>query len=161
MSEAVKLQVGEVAPKFSLETTEGTVTLDGLLADASKGVIVYFYPKSGTPGCTKEACDFRDNLNSLKSAGYTVVGISGDSVASLEKFAAKQHLNFILGSDPDYEIMREWGTWGKKINYGKTFLGIIRSTFVVGKDGRIDLALYNVKATGHVARLRRDLGLAN
>lgn len=156
-----RLEVGQVAPNFTIETLDGTVNLDDLVEQATKGVIVYFYPKAGTPGCTKEACDFRDNLNSLKGAGYTVIGISADSLASLEKFKEKQHLNFILGSDPDHAIMTQWGTWGEKKNYGKTFLGIIRSTFVVDKDGKIALAQYNVKATGHVARLRKALGLDN
>ena len=154
-----ELTVGQVAPDFTLETTQGPVTLSHLVAESQRGVIVYFYPKAGTPGCTKEACDFRDNLNSLKGAGYTVIGISGDKMASLEKFQAKQQLNFLLGSDPDHAIMTEWGVWGTKKNYGKTFLGIIRSTFVVGKDGRLEVVQYNVKATGHVARLRKTLGL--
>lgn len=159
MTETVKLEVGQVAPAFKLETTNGPVTLEELVGQAQEGVIVYFYPKAGTPGCTKEACDFRDNLNSLKSAGYTVIGISADSLATLEKFQRKQQLNFLLGSDPDHAVMTEWGVWGTKKNYGKTFLGIIRSTFVVGKDGKLVLAQYNVKATGHVARLRKALGL--
>ena len=154
-----KLEVGQVAPLFTIATTQGEVTLAKLVEDAAKDVIVYFYPKAGTPGCTKEACDFRDNLNSLKGAGYTVIGISADKMASLEKFQAKQQLNFLLGSDPDHAIMTEWGVWGTKKNYGKTFLGIIRSTFVVGKDGRLEVVQYNVKATGHVARLRKTLGL--
>lgn len=159
MTETAKLEVGQVAPAFNLETTKGAVTLAELVDQAQEGVIVYFYPKAGTPGCTKEACDFRDNLNSLKSAGYTVIGISADSMAALERFQEKQQLNFLLGSDPDHKVMTEWGVWGTKKNYGKTFLGIIRSTFVVGKDGKLTLAQYNVKATGHVARLRKALGL--
>ena len=154
-----KLEVGQVAPPFTIATTEGEVTLAKLVEDAAKGVIVYFYPKAGTPGCTKEACDFRDNLNSLKGAGYTVIGISGDKMASLEKFQAKQQLNFLLGSDPDHAIMTEWGVWGTKKNYGKTYEGLIRSTFVVNPDGALAQIQHNVKATGHVARLRRDLGL--
>ncbi len=158
-TQASRLEVGQVAPSFTIATTEGEVTLAKLVEDAAKGVIVYFYPKAGTPGCTKEACDFRDNLNSLKGAGYTVIGISADKMASLEKFQAKQQLNFLLGSDPDHAIMTVWGVWGTKKNYGKTSLGIIRSTFVVGKDGRLEVVQYNVKATGHVARLRKTLGL--
>lgn len=159
MSENTKLSAGDTAPSFTIATLSGEITLKALLKEAAKGVIVYFYPKAGTPGCTKEACDFRDNLNSLKSAGYTVIGISPDSLKSLQKFTDKQDLNFLLGSDPDHQVMEEWGTWGTKKNYGRTFLGVIRSTFVVGKDGKIDLAQYNVKATGHVARLRRELGI--
>lgn len=158
-SAPVRLEVGDLAPAFSIETTRGTVTLSGLVEGAAKGVVVYFYPKAGTPGCTKEACDFRDNLNSLKGAGYSVIGISADSTSALEKFQDSQQLNFLLGSDPSHQIMTTWGVWGEKKNYGRTSLGIIRSTFVVDKDGRISLAQYNVKATGHVARLRRALGL--
>ncbi len=154
-----RLTVGEMAPEFKIPTLQGEVSLSELRADAKKGVIVYFYPKAGTPGCTKEACDFRDNLNSLKGAGYTVIGISPDSIASLERFTTKQDLNFLLGSDPDHQVMTQWGVWGEKKNYGRTFLGVIRSTFVVDPDGKIALAQYNVRATGHVARLRRDLGL--
>lgn len=159
VTEPVRLQVGQIAPNFTIETTRGTTCLDDLVKEASRGVIVYFYPKAGTPGCTKEACDFRDNLNSFKSAGYTVVGISADKMSSLERFQDKQQLNFLLGSDPDHQIMTAWGVWGPKKNYGKVFVGIIRSTFVVGKDQKIVLAQYNVKATGHVARLRKALGL--
>ena len=154
-----ELTVGQVAPDFTLETTQGPVTLSHLVAESQRGVIVYFYPTASTPGCTTEACDFRDNLNSLKGAGYTVVGISADKMPALEKFAAKQSLNFPLASDPEHTVLGPWGAWGEKKNYGKIFTGIIRSTVVVGKDGTVTLAQYNVKATGHVARLRRDLGL--
>lgn len=154
-----KREVGQVAPSFTIDTPQGSVSLDQLVEQADRGVIVYFYPRAGTPGCTKEACDFRDNLNSLKGAGYTVIGISPDKIPALEKFAADQSLNFLLGSDPQHVVMEDWGAWGEKQNYGRTVVGVIRSTFVVGKDGLIALAQYNVKATGHVARLRRDLGL--
>lgn len=154
-----RLEVGQIAPQFTIETTQGVVSLDQLVQQAQNGVIVYFYPKAGTPGCSKQACDFRDNLNSLGGAGFTVIGISPDQIPALEKFAAKQSLNFFLGSDPDCAVMTDWGVWGEKKNYGRTFLGVIRSTFLVGQDGKIVLAQYNVKATGHVARLRRDLGL--
>lgn len=153
------LNVGDVAPDFSLASTEGTLVLSELLSQADQGVIVYFYPKASTPGCTTQACDFRDSLNSLRGAGYTVVGVSADSLSALEKFRDKQSLNFALASDPDHEMMEAWGAWGEKKNYGKTYEGIIRSTIVINPDGTIRLALYNVKATGHVARLRRELGL--
>lgn len=153
------LNVGDVAPDFSLASTEGTLVLSELLAQADQGVIVYFYPKASTPGCTTQACDFRDSLNSLRGAGYTVVGVSADSLSALEKFRDQQSLNFPLASDPDHEMMEAWGAWGEKKNYGKTYEGIIRSTIVINPDGTIRLALYNVKATGHVARLRRELGL--
>lgn len=159
MTDQIRLEAGQAAPQFTIDTPEGSVTLEQLLKSSDKGVIVYFYPKAGTPGCTKEACDFRDNLNSLKSAGYTVIGISPDSIAALEKFQKKQDLNFYLGSDPGHQVMLQYGAWGQKMNYGKLFTGVIRSTFVVGKDGRIELASYNVKATGHVARLRKQLGI--
>ncbi len=159
MSTDIKLEVGNTAPEFVIETTDGEVSLEELLASSGRGVIVYFYPKANTPGCTKEACDFRDNLNSLKGAGYSVIGISADRMSSLEKFKSTQELNFPLGTDPDHRVMLEYGTWGEKKNYGKVFLGIIRSTFVVGKDGKLELVNYNVKATGHVARLRKELGI--
>ena len=159
MTDQVKLQAGERAPEFTIQTLDGDVSLHELLEQSAKGVIVYFYPKAGTPGCTKEACDFRDSLGSLQSAGYTVIGISPDSLEALKKFGDKQSLSFLLGSDPDHKVMAEYGAWGQKMNYGKWLTRTIRSTFVVRKDGTLELALYNVKATGHVARLRRDLGL--
>lgn len=154
-----KLTVGEPAPDFTLDTLSGPKSLQELREGADRGVIVYFYPKAGTPGCTTEACDFRDNLNSLKGAGYTVIGISPDPISALEKFTDKQNLNFLLASDPDHEVMTEWGVWGEKKNYGRTFLGVNRSTFVLDPDGTLKLAQYGVKATGHVARLRRELGI--
>lgn len=153
------LEIGQIAPDFSLESTDGTITLSGLLAECERGVIIYFYPKASTPGCTKEACDFRDSLNSLKAAGYTVVGVSADSMSSLEKFRNKQQLNFPLASDPERTMMQAWGAWGEKKNYGRLFTGIIRSTIVVSPEGMVTLAKYNVKATGHVARLRKELGI--
>lgn len=154
-----KLTVGEVAPEFNLETLEGSLSLAGLVKNADKGVIVYFYPKAGSPGCTAEACDFRDNLNSLKSAGYSVIGISPDTIADLKEFAEEESLNFVLGSDPKHQVMDQWGTWGEKDLHGKKVVGVIRSTFVVDKNGKISLIQYNVEATGHVARLRRSLGV--
>ncbi|WP_043535568.1 peroxiredoxin [Actinomyces polynesiensis] len=153
------LTTGEQAPDFTLESTRGTVTLSGLVADSDRGVIVYFYPKASTPGCTTEACDFRDNLNSLRGAGYTVVGVSPDALPALEHFTQEQHLNFPLASDPTHAVLERWGAWGEKKNYGRTYEGVIRSTVVVAPDGTVALAQYNVKATGHVARLRRELGL--
>ncbi len=155
----IRLEERQQAPQFTLPTLDGDVSLAELLDESTNGVIVYFYPKAGSPGCTTEACDFRDSLNSLKGAGYRVIGISPDSIAALEKFANKQDLNFSLGSDPDHKVMSEYGTWGEKKNYGRTFVGVIRSTFVVNKDGTLKLAQYNVKATGHVARIRKALGL--
>ena len=154
-----QLHVGDKAPDFTLETTQGTLSLHDLLGRARVGVIVYFYPKASTPGCTKEACDFRDHFNSFKAQGYEVIGVSADSMKALENFSQKQSLNFPLASDPDKTMLAEWGAWGEKKNYGKIFLGIIRSTIVLDTSGVVTHALYNVKATGHVARLRRDLGL--
>ncbi|KTF03409.1 putative peroxiredoxin [Trueperella bernardiae] len=155
----VRLTVGQQAPDFTLDTVNGPVTLSQEIERAEQGVIVYFYPRAMTPGCTTEACDFRDSENSLKSAGYTVIGISPDSVDSIRKFVDKESLNFPLASDPDKAVMKEWGAYGKKMNYGKEVEGVIRSTVVVGKDGKVVLPLYNVKATGHVARVRRELGV--
>lgn len=154
-----RLEPGMIAPDFTADSTRGTITLSDLATDSTRGVIVYFYPKASTPGCTKEACDFRDSLSSLASSGYAVVGVSADSIAALERFADKESLSFPLISDPDHEILQAWGAWGDKKNYGKTYVGIIRSTVVIDPDRVVRLAQYNVKATGHVARLRRNLEL--
>lgn len=155
----MKLEVGQAAPDFTLDTVNGPITLSAELERAEQGVIVYFYPRAMTPGCTTEACDFRDSENSLKAAGYTVIGISPDPVERLQKFVDKKELNFPLVSDPDKTVMKAWGAFGVKMNYGKKVEGVIRSTVVVGKDGNVLLPLYNIKATGHVARLRRELGI--
>lgn len=155
----VRLVEGDLAPRFSLESTEGPVNLTQVLEESAKGVVVYFYPKAMTPGCTTQACDFRDSENSLKAAGYSVIGISPDTLASVEKFIERDSLNFPLCSDPDHSVMEAYGAWGEKKNYGKTVTGVIRSTFVISKEGKVLRALYNVKATGHVARLRKDLGI--
>lgn len=159
MANPVRLQAGDDAPNFTLDTIEGSVTLADELSTAEQGVIVYFYPKAMTPGCTTEACDFRDNVNSLKAAGYTVIGISPDPIDSLIKFSEKESLNYTLASDQDKRVMKEYGAYGMKMNYGKEVEGVIRSTIVVGKDGNVVHSAYNVKATGHVSRLRRDLGI--
>ncbi|MDN3482973.1 thioredoxin-dependent thiol peroxidase [Arthrobacter sp. APC 3897] len=153
-----RLSPGETAPDFTLPATDSTsVSLSGF---RGRSTIVYFYPAAATPGCTKEACDFRDNLNRLQDAGYAVVGISPDPVPKLEKFAEAENLNFPLLSDPDHAVAEAYGAWGEKKNYGKTYEGLIRSTVVVDPEGKVSLAQYNVKATGHVAKLSRDLGLA-
>ena len=150
-----KLAPGDVAPDFSLSNADGqTVTLSGL---RGQRVIVYFYPAAMTPGCTKEACDFRDNLGVLAGAGLTVLGISPDSPQRLAKFRDKESLNFTLLADPDREVLRAYGAYGEKMNYGKKTVGVIRSTFVIGADGRVERAYYNVRAAGHVERLRKDL----
>ena len=154
-----KLAAGDIAPDFTLPTIDGKVRLSEELEKAEKGVVVYFYPKAMTPGCTTEACDFRDSENSLKSAGYRVIGISPDKVESLEKFTNRDNLNFPLASDPDREVMKAYGAYGEKMNYGKLIQGVIRSTFVVNTDGTVSLAQYSIKAKGHVARLRKQLGI--
>ncbi|MGY4645859.1 thioredoxin-dependent peroxiredoxin [Cellulomonas sp. URHB0016] len=123
-------------------------------------MIVYFYPAAMTPGCTTQACDFRDSLASLQGAGYAVVGLSPDPVDKLATFVEQEHLTFPLASDPDHAVLEAWGAWGEKSLYGKTVTGVIRSTVVVDPEGRVALAQYNVKATGHVAKLRRDLKVA-
>jgi peroxiredoxin Q/BCP len=150
-----KLAPGDVAPGFSLPDADGRlVTLSGL---RGQRVIVYFYPAAMTPGCTKEACDFRDNLGVLAGAGLTVLGISPDRPEKLAKFRDKESLNFTLLADPDREVLRAYGAYGEKMMYGKKTVGVIRSTFVIGADGKIERAYYNVRATGHVERLRKDL----
>lgn len=153
------LETGCKAPDFTAETTQGTLSLSDLLASSKRGVIIYFYPKASTPGCTKQACDFRDSLASLTGSGYSVIGVSADSMGALERFTEKQSLTFPLASDPDHEILEAYGAWGEKKNYGRTYVGIIRSTVVVDPDGTVALAQYNVKATGHVGRLRKTLGI--
>ena len=157
MTETPRLAAGDAAPAFALQTDTGTKLR---LADlAGKRVVLYAYPAAMTPGCTTQACDFRDSLSSLAAAGVEVVGISPDSPEKLAAFRAKEHLTFPLVSDPDRSVLTAYGAYGEKKNYGRTVMGVIRSTFVIGPDGRIEQALYNVKATGHVAKLRRDLGI--
>ena len=154
-----QLAPGDTAPDFTLTTADGsTINLAELRTSADKGVIVYFYPAAATPGCTTQACDFRDNLSALQSQGYAVVGVSPDAPEKLAKFAADESLTFPLASDPDRTVIEGWGAWGEKKNYGKTYTGLIRSTVVVDPQGVVTLAKYNVKATGHVARLRTELG---
>ena len=154
---STRLEPGTKAPSFTLEDYTGQ---QYSLADyAGHKVILYFYPKASTPGCTKEACDFRDNLASLKALGYIVLGVSPDKPAALEKFTAKESLTFPLLSDADHAVALAYGAWGEKKNYGKVYEGLIRSTFVINEQGIIELAQYNVRATSHVAKLRRDLGI--
>ncbi len=152
-----RLDVGDTAPAFSLPDADGnTVKLSDY---KGRKVIVYFYPAAATPGCTKEACDFRDNLGELSGAGLDVVGISPDKPAKLDKFRNTEGLTFPLLSDPDREVLKAWGAYGEKTMYGKVVQGVIRSTFVVDESGKISLAQYNIRATGHVAKLRRDLSV--
>ncbi|OLF11515.1 thioredoxin-dependent thiol peroxidase [Actinophytocola xinjiangensis] len=155
MTNQQRLAVGDPAPDFRLPDSTGA---EVSLADfRGRHLVVYFYPAAGTPGCTKQACDFRDNLAELNDAGFAVVGISPDKPAKLAKFTAEEGLTFPLLSDESREVMIAWGAYGEKQNYGRTVTGVIRSTFVVDPDGTIAEAMYNVRATGHVAKLRRDL----
>jgi peroxiredoxin Q/BCP len=152
-----RLQPGDEAPDFTLPDADGKqVSLSSL---RGQQVIVYFYPAAMTPGCTKEACDFRDSIQSLAAAGVTVLGISPDKPAKLAKFRERDSLNFPLLSDPDHKVEQAYGAYGEKTLYGKTMVGVIRSTFLVDEQGKIARAYYNVKATGHVERLRKDLGI--
>ena len=153
-----RLSPGDTAPDFTLPTDSGDeVSLSGL---RGRKVIVYFYPAAMTSGCTKQACDFTESLESLQGAGYEVVGISPDKPAKLAKFRERDALSITLGSDEDRSVMTSYGAFGEKKLYGKVVQGVIRSTIVVDEEGKVALAQYNVKATGHVAKLRRDLGLA-
>ncbi|HSI26047.1 MAG TPA: thioredoxin-dependent thiol peroxidase [Aeromicrobium sp.] len=152
-----RLQPGDEAPDFTLPSDTGDmVTLSSL---RGQRVIVYFYPAAMTPGCTKQACDFSDSIDRLQSEGYTVVGISPDKPEKLAKFRERDSLAITLLSDVDKGVLQAWGAFGEKKLYGKVVEGVIRSTFVVDPDGTIGVAQYNVKATGHVAKLRKDLGL--
>lgn len=156
---AIQLSPGDAAPDFALPDDDGnTVTLQDLLAPGGK-LVLYAYPAAGTPGCTKQACDFRDSLASLAQAGYTVAGISKDTPAKLAKFRKDEELTFPLLSDVEMSTLRAYGAYGEKKSYGRTIEGVIRSTFVINPDGTIDQAQYNVRAAGHVAKLRRDLGI--
>jgi peroxiredoxin Q/BCP len=152
-----RLAPGDPAPDFTLPDADGNqVSLSSL---RGQRVIIYFYPAAMTPGCTKQACDFRDSKSDLSDAGFAVLGISPDSPAKLAKFRDQEGLTFPLLSDPDRGVLRAYGAYGEKMLYGKTSVGVIRSTFVVDADGKIEHALYAVKATGHVARLRAELGV--
>ncbi len=152
-----RLEPGTPAPDFSLLDQDGrSVSLADL---RGRKVILYFYPAAMTPGCTTQACDFRDSIASLQGAGYTVIGVSRDEPAKLKRFQERDALSFELLSDPDHAVHTRYGVWGEKMNYGKVVEGVIRSTFVIDEQGVITLAQYNVKATGHVARLRKALGL--
>ncbi len=152
-----RLAPGDDAPDFQLLDSAGRDV--GLRDFRGRNTVVYFYPAAATPGCTKQACDFRDSLAALQRAGYDVVGISPDPVEKLAGFAAAERLTFPLLSDPDHAVAEAYGAWGEKKNYGRTYEGLIRSTVVVGADGKVSLAQYNVRATGHVAKLLRDLKL--
>jgi len=157
VSDTTRLSPGDTAPEFTLTDDTGA---EVALADfLGRKVIVYFYPAAMTPGCTKQACDFTDSLDSLQAAGYEVLGISPDKPEKLAKFREKESLSIRLLSDPGKSVMKQYAAFGEKKLYGKVVEGVIRSTIVVDEDGKVFLAQYNVKATGHVAKLRRDLAL--
>ena len=152
-----QLAAGESAPDFTLTASDGSTVH---LADLrGKHVVVYFYPAAMTPGCTTQACDFTDSLESLRGSGYEVLGVSPDKPAKLAQFRERDSLGITLLSDPEKETLLAYGAFGEKKLYGKTVTGVIRSTFVIDENGQVEQAQYNVKATGHVAKLRRDLGL--
>lgn len=152
-----RLATGDLAPDFTLPTADGgALTLSEL---RGQRVVIFFFPAAMTPGCTTQACDFRDSLETLQAAGYTVLGISPDPVEKLAEFAAQAGLTYPLASDQDRVVLESYGAYGEKKLYGKTVEGVIRSTVVVDTDGSVHLAQYNVRATGHVAKLRRDLGV--
>ena len=153
----VRLEPGTPAPDFTLPDQDGTpVSLASL---RGKRVVLFFYPKAMTPGCTTEACDFRDSLAPLQAAGYVILGVSRDEPATLREFRERDGLTYDLLSDPDHSVHDAYGAWGEKQNYGKTIEGVIRSTFILDEEGRVVQALYNVKATGHVARIRTLVGI--
>jgi thioredoxin-dependent peroxiredoxin len=152
---ATRLAPGDPAPDFTLPDADGKPV--SLSDYRGRRVVVYFYPAASTPGCTKQACDFRDNLAELNGAGLDVIGISPDKQAKLVKFRDAEGLTFPLLSDVDKEVLTAWGAFGEKQMYGRTVTGVIRSTFVVDPEGKIEQAFYNVRATGHVAKLRKDL----
>jgi peroxiredoxin Q/BCP len=152
-----RLSSGDVAPAFTLEDADGKpVSLSDFLG---RKVVLYVYPAAMTPGCTTQACDFRDSLSSLHAAGYQVIGLSPDKPEKLAKFREKEDLIFPLLADPSKDVLTAYGAYGEKQVYGKTVTGVIRSTFVIDEEGRIETASYAVKAKGHVAKLRRDLGI--
>ncbi|WP_433889612.1 thioredoxin-dependent thiol peroxidase [Streptomyces sp. CA-111067] len=150
-----RLTPGDTAPDFTLPDADGNEV--ALSAHRGRKVIVYFYPRALTPGCTKQACDFTDNLDLLAAAGYDVIGVSPDKPEKLAKFREQESLKVTLVADPDKTALTAYGAFGEKTNYGKTVMGVIRSTFVIDETGHIEAAFYNVKATGHVAKLIRDL----
>jgi thioredoxin-dependent peroxiredoxin len=157
VTENVRLSPGDPAPDFTLSDADGKPV--SLVDFRGRSVVVYCYPAAATPGCTKQACDFRDNLSALDTAGFAVLGISPDQPAKLAKFREARGLTFPLLSDEDRSVLTAYGAYGEKQMYGRTVTGVIRSTFVIDPQGRIDRALYNVRATGHVAKLRKDLGI--
>ena len=159
MSDPINLEVGQNAPKFSCEDSAGnTHSLEKYMGEG-KSVILYFYPKDSTPGCTIQACDFRDSMARLNKGDYVVLGVSKDSAKSHDKFIAKQELNFPLLMDEDVSLHESYGTWREKSMYGKTYMGTSRSTFVIGSDGVLKWVAYGARAKGHVDKLMTELGI--
>jgi len=156
---AASLEAGTPSPDFTLPDKDGKA--HSLSDYRGQKVILYFYPAASTPGCTTQACDFRDNMASLQAAGYVVLGLSKDKLPALQKFAENENLGFPLLSDEDLTVHNAYGAFGEKSMYGKTVMGVIRSTFVVDENGVLEHALYNVKASGHVEMLRKKLNLAS
>ncbi len=153
-----ELTIGKKAPAFALKDATGTA--HKLAEFAGKKTIIYFYPAALTPGCTKQACDFRDNLAVLRKQGFQVVGVSPDKPEKLTKFIDTENLPFLLLSDPEHSVMEKYGAWGEKSLYGKTVTGVIRSTIILDEQLKVTHELHNVKATGHVAKLMRDLNIS-
>ena len=154
------LKPGQKAPKFKAKTqNDEYVSLEEILADGS-GLVLFFYPKDSTPGCTKEACDFRDAFADFEQSGYKILGVSKDSAVSHVRFMENNSLQYDLIVDTDLVVQNAYGVWQEKTNYGKTYMGTVRSTFVIEKDGVLSVANYNVRATGHVERLSKELGIA-
>ena len=159
MSEEINLEVGQSAPRFScLDSAGNKHDLEQYMADG-KSVILYFYPKDSTPGCTTQACDFRDSMARLKTGDYVVLGVSKDSGKSHDKFIAKKDLNFPLLMDEDLSLHHSYGVWREKSMYGKKYMGTSRSTFVIGSDGKLTWVGYGVRAKGHVAKVMSELGI--
>ncbi|GAA3851384.1 thioredoxin-dependent thiol peroxidase [Streptomyces sp. NPDC003631] len=152
-----RLEPGDTAPAFTLPDADGNEV--SLAARKGRKVIVYFYPAALTPGCTKQACDFTDNLELLAGAGYDVIGISPDKPEKLARFREQESLKVTLLADPDKQVLQAYGAFGEKTMYGKKVVGVIRSTVVVDEEGKVERALYNVRATGHVAKIIKDLGI--
>mgnify|MGYP002039595602 CR=1 FL=1 len=159
MSETVNLELGQKAPEFICTDSEGKEHNLAHYGSEGKRVVLYFYPRDSTPGCTKQACDFRDNMGRLTSEGFVVLGVSKGSVKSHDSFISKQALNFPLLMDEDGTLHERYGAWRLKKNYGREYMGCARSTFVIGPNGTLEWLRYNVKAKGHVGMLMRELGL--
>ena len=153
----IRLEVGDLAPDFTLPTADGgTFTLS---EHRGSSVVVYFYPQATTPACSMEAADFNASLEAFEAAGYTIVGVSPDTVEALAAAVEAEGTRYTLAADPELEVLRAWGTWGEKNLYGRTVTAVLRSTFAGGPDGVLTFAAYNIRAKGHVARLRRELGV--